>query len=293
MDQLRAMRVFVEVVEQGSLSAAAESLGASLSSVVRTLYALETELGVRLINRTTRRTALTKEGERYVERCRDILAAVERADAEVRGTDEPSGTLRVAAPVLLGERALSPSVMAFMRRYPKIQCNLEFDDRLVDLIGDRFDLALRVGHLQDSTLIAQQVGVVRRVTVASPDYLARQGKPNSVEDLMRGNWIKHPGLNADRLQPLRDNGAPIALRGDLEFNHSTAALKACLSGAGYSRFAWPLVHEHVTGGRLEQVVEACDEQVPINVVYPHAQLPSRTRIFVDWLKEDLPARLNA
>ena len=288
------MQVFVEIVERGSLSAAAESLDASLSAVVRALSSLESRLGVRLINRTTRRLALTKEGERYVESCRTILAAVERANADVVGSDEPSGTLRVTAPVLLGQRVLSPSVMAFMRRYPKIQCSLELDDRFTDLIEARLDVALRVGHLQDSTLVARQIGTLRRVVVASPAYLAKAGRPRRVEDLTLGKWVKHPSLSSERLGLSRQgNDISIAIRGDLEFNHSTAALEACLGGAGYSQFAWPLVQEHVKSGRLEQVLEDFDEHVPVNIVYPHAQLPPRTRVFLDWLKDDLPQRLSA
>ena len=297
MDQLLAMRTFVAIVEAGSLSGAAEALDSSLPAVVRRLAGLEQMLGVRLLNRTTRRMALTEEGQRYLESSRRILADVEAANAAVNPqADQPVGPLRITAPVLLGQLHVAPALSRFMQRYPRIRCNLIFEDRVIDLIEHRIDVAVRVGRLQDSNLVAQKVGQLRRVVVASPAYLARNGVPRHPDDLARGNCIRFPSAHAE-MWPFKEDGraTTVAVPSNLEFNQSPAALEACLEGLGYGMFGEPQVAAHVAEGRLRLLLEEfCADPVPVNLVYPKARLlPQRTRAFLDWMKKELPQILPA
>ena len=184
MDKLHAMATFVQIAERGSLTAAAQGLDTSLSSVVRTLAALEADLGVRLLNRTTRRIALTAEGQQYLERCRRILADMEDAEQALRGTaQDPSGLLRVTAPVLFGQLHVGPVVEAFLARHRRTQVELILLDRVVSLVEEGIDLAVRIGPLSDSSMVAVPVGQIRRVAVASPALLAAAGTPAHPQDL--------------------------------------------------------------------------------------------------------------
>ena len=174
MDKLHAMATFVQIVERGSLTRAAEAMGASLPAVVRTLAALEAQLRVRLINRTTRRLHLTDEGALYLERSRAILAAVRDADASLAVRRAvPEGRLAVTAPVLFGRRYVAPIVNAFLAKYPGTNVDLLLLDRTVNVVEEGIDVGIRIGTLADSTLVAQRVGELRRVVCASPAYLRR------------------------------------------------------------------------------------------------------------------------
>src|SRR5215467_15626110 len=184
MDKLGAIKTFVRIVETGSLTAAAGALDTSLPTVVRTLAALERELGVSLLNRTTRRIHLTDEGSQYLERCRDILAATQEAeDVLVARRTEPVGKLSVTASVLFGRRYLAPILCDFLRRHPKVTADAMFVDRLVNLVEEGIDVAVRIAHLKDSSLIAIPVGRVRRVVCASERYLRRHGVPQVPNDI--------------------------------------------------------------------------------------------------------------
>src|SRR5512145_3275688 len=184
MDRLRAMAVFVRIVDEGSLSAAAEALAMSAPSVVRTLAALERTLGVRLMNRTTRRSSLTDEGREYYERCKRVLAEVEAADASLSARrTEPKGRLRITAPITYGRLRIAPLVADFMARHPGMEIELLLLDRIVDLVEEGIDVALRIAHLPDSTLVAVPVGETRRVVCAAPGYLKRAGTPKAPADL--------------------------------------------------------------------------------------------------------------
>src|SRR6185503_7028752 len=174
MNKLSAMETFVRSVDKGSLTAAAESLDTSLPSVVRTLAALERDLGVRLLNRTTRRIHLTDEGAHYLVRCRAILSAVQESEAAFSARRaEPQGRLLVTASVLFGRRYVAPIVSEFLQRHPKVTAELVFVDRVVNLVEEGIDVAVRIGRLPDSSLVAIPVGTVRRVVCASPNYLRR------------------------------------------------------------------------------------------------------------------------
>src|SRR3954471_5176313 len=169
MDKFVAMKTFVRIVEAGSLTNAADSLDTSLPTVVRTLASLEQELGVRLLNRTTRRIHLTDEGAQYVDRCRAILSAVQETEAALTSRrTEPQGRLSVTASVMFGRRYIAPIVNEFLRRHPNVSADLMFVDRVVNMVDEGIDVAIRIGHLADSSLVAIPVGRVRRVVCASP-----------------------------------------------------------------------------------------------------------------------------
>src|SRR5437762_8037878 len=195
MDKFAAMKTFVRIVEAGSLTNAADSLDTSLPTVVRTLAALERELGVSLLKRTTRRIHLTDEGAQYLERCRDILAATQEAeDMLVARRTEPVGKLTVTASVAFGRRYLAPIVHEFLRRYPKVTVDVLFVDRVVNLVDEGVDVAVRIAHLRDSSLVAIPVGRVRRVVCASEQYLHRHGVPQVPNDVRAHKCIRHLGL---------------------------------------------------------------------------------------------------
>lgn len=291
MDKLKAMAVFVSIAEEGSLSAAARQSGASLPAVVRTLAALEAELGVRLFNRTTRRIALTDEGRRYLDSCRNLLAALHEAESALRDeAGEPTGQLTITAPVLFGQMYVAPAVTRFVQRYPRLRCSMLLLDRVVNLLEEGMDVGIRIGPLEDSSLIAHQVGQVRRMVVASPDYLAARAMPAHPRDLLAANCICFTASGGAWWR-FQENGRPftVAVRGNLEFNHVAPAIDACLAGLGFGTFLSYQVAPHLAAGRLAAVLETFEPAPrPIHVVYPHARLlPARVRTFVEWMRGEL------
>jgi len=213
MDRLKAMHTFTRIAETGSLTAAAHELGSSLPATVRSLAALEAHLGVRLLNRTTRRISLTEEGKRYLDTCRQVLAAVEDAETALTAdAAEPSGRLSITAPVLFGQMHVAPAVTRFVQRYDKMRCSLQLHDRVVNLLEEGIDVGIRISKLDDSTLVAQQLGSIRRVVVASPDYLRRHGTPQHPRELLKANCVRFVASGAAASAPRRSRRAGIDLR---------------------------------------------------------------------------------
>lgn len=287
MDKLRAMQMAIQIADQGSLTAAAETLRTSLAAVVRGLAALEAEVGARLFQRTTRRVAPTPEGARYVARCRDILAAVADAEAEASLADadaQPRGPLVVTAPVLLGESHVAPLLTRFVRAHPRVTGRLLLLDRYVNLIEEGVDVAVRIGTLADSTLVARTLGAVRTRVVASPACLKRHGVPQAPEDLRDRPCIAVDG-ERDRTWSFRTGGRRrhVVIDPVLSFNHAGAALRACEDGAGFAQLLSYQVDAAVRAGRLKAVLaEAEEPPQPVQLVWPQARLlPARTRAFVD------------
>ncbi len=290
MDKFKAMRTFVQIATDGSLTAAARSLGGSLPAVVRQLADLEASLGVRLFNRTTRRISLTEEGHRYLQSCTAILASMEEAEASLTlGSMEPSGSLLITAPVMFGQIYVAPAVTRFVQRYEKVRCQLHLNDRNIDLLENGIDVGVRIGKLPDSSLIAREISTVRRVVVASPDYLAKQGVPQHPKDLLLGNAVRV----FSRWQPWTFQGGKkqftVPVTGNLEFNQISPAIDACLAGMGYGLFLSYQVAPYVQQKRLTIVLENFEQPPrPISIVYPHAQLlPARTKVFIDWIRQEL------
>jgi DNA-binding transcriptional LysR family regulator len=290
MDKLKAMQAFVQIADSGSLTAAAHVLNSSLPAMVRTLAALESQLGVRLLNRTTRRIALTAEGRSYLERSRAILAAVADAESAVSNdAEEPSGELTITAPVLFGTMYVMPAINRFLRHHDKVRCNVRLLDRVVNLHEEGIDVGIRIGELADSTLVAQQLGSIRRVVVASPAYLRRHGTPKHPHDLQQHNCVRFVGSSGSWWQ-FQENGKAVnvSTKGNLDVNHASAAVAACLDDIGIGAFISYQVAPHVANKKLKIILEPFETAPrPINIVYPHARLlPARTRAFIDWLKAD-------
>jgi DNA-binding transcriptional LysR family regulator len=297
MDKLKAITTFIRIAEAGSLSAAARALDMSLPAVVRSLAALEQDLGVRLFNRTTRRIALTAEGQHYLGACRGVLAGLDEAEAALHLADtEPQGELRITAPVACGQYHVAPVLNAFMQRHPRVRCNLLLLDRVVDLVEEGLDLAVRIGHLEDSSLVARPVGQVRRLLVASPAYLARHPAPTQPQELAAHACVLFQGMDGSHWT-FHDQGRPlrISVQGRASFNHIQPAVEACASGLGIGRFLSYQVASLLAEGRLVTLLDAfAPPPIPVQLVYPHGRLlPARVRSVLDFLQAELKVRLDA
>jgi DNA-binding transcriptional LysR family regulator len=293
VDKFKAMETFVRIADEGSLTAAARATGSSLPAVVRSLAAYEAELGVRLFNRTTRRISLTEEGRQHLDNCRQVLAALEESEAALTaGAGEPAGHLTITAPVLFGQMWIAPAVTRFVQQYEKMRCTVVLLDRVVNLLEEGIDVGIRIGTLEDSSLVALPLGSIRRVVVANPAYLRKHGAPQHPRDLQDANCIRMiagPPTWGD----FQENGRAFRLKvsGNLEFNHVLPAVQACADGAGFGMFFSYQVAPFIAEKRLKIVLEKFERPPrPISVVYPHARLlPARTRLFIDWIRNEITA----
>ncbi|TVT49637.1 MAG: LysR family transcriptional regulator [Denitromonas halophila] len=291
MDQLKLMRLFVAIADEGSLTGAAQALGTSQPSVVRGLARLEAHLGVRLFHRSTRRIALTDEGRRYLADSRQILGALAEADAGMRAElSAPAGLLRITTPVQFGQMYVAPALNRLVAQHASIRVELILLDRVVNLVEEGFDAAIRIGALEDSSLIARALGVVRRVVVASPGYLARHGRPSHPNDLRNADCVGFTGASGPNWR-FRDGGRQLKLSIDsrVTFNLVTPGIAACRDGLGFGGFLSYQVAPDVADGALEIVLADFEPPpLPISVIYPHARLlPARTRLFIDTMREAL------
>ncbi|MEW8492722.1 MAG: LysR family transcriptional regulator [Candidatus Thiodiazotropha taylori] len=292
MDKLQAMTTFVQIAEHGSLTAAAEVMDKSLPSVVRVLASLEDSLQVRLFNRTTRRIALTEEGRLYLDQCRKILADVEEAERSLgQHQSEFQGLITVTAPIRFGEMHVAPAVSEFLKRYPKTRVNLTLHDRLIDLLEEGVDIAVRIAHLPDSTLIAKPVSSVKQVVCASPALLEQVGVPEQPYELSNLPCVQFTGMSSSAewefVQAEQQQVVPI--KSTLTCNQVGASLRACLSGVGFGRFLCYQTAPYLKDGRLVKVLSNYEPAaLPLSLVYPHARLLSaRVRAMVDWLSSSL------
>ncbi|MET0069762.1 MAG: LysR family transcriptional regulator [Candidatus Thiodiazotropha sp.] len=296
MDKLESMATFVQIAEHGSLTAAAKSMGKSLPSVVRILASLEESLQVRLFNRTTRRIALTEEGRLYLEQCRKILTDIEEAEHALSQRQvEPSGLITLTAPVRFGEMHVAPSVFRFLERHPKTQVNLLLYDRVVDLLEEGIDIAVRISHLADSSLIARSIGSIRQVVCASPRLLERYQEPQKPQELCQLPCVRFSGISGINEWDFNDNNRRIRVPIDsvLTCNQIGASIDACVSGVGFGRFFCYQVMPLIGQGLLVRVLTEFEPQpMPLSLVYPHTRLlSSRVRAMVDWLVDDIKQSL--
>lgn len=293
MDKLKAMQTFIHIADAGSLTAAARTMNSSLPAVVRSLAALEASLAARLFNRSTRRIALTEEGREYLYQCRDILTAVTEAEASLLAAiEEPSGLLTITTSIAIGEIMLAPLLNQWVQRYPKVRCNLLLLDRVVNLVEEGIDVGLRIGELQDSTLVAQQLGSIRRVLVASPSFVATHtaqfGELEHPKDLLKANCIGFSGATSSWWSFYENNKQfTLPIKGNLGFNHITPALNACVNGMGFGIFILPQVSPYIAAGQLTLLLENFEPPPrPLNLIYPHSRLlPARTRAFIEMVKQ--------
>jgi len=290
MDQLKAMSTFVYIVDQGSLTLAAEAMDTSLPSVVRTLAALEKNLGSRLLNRTTRRIALTEEGRYYLACCRRILADIDEAALGLTDhQQEPIGKLVVTAPSYFGQLHIAPLVCDYLNYYKKINIELILHDRAVNLIEEGIDVAIRIGHLDDSSLIARSIGGIRQVVCASPELIQSVGVPTNPDDLMKYPCIRTTGMttgNTWHFKSKQQTRDTISVKVNEKFvcNHAAATVTACINGLGFGLLMSYQIQTLVDEGKLQVVLSDYEpEELPISVIYPHARLLStRVRSFIDW-----------
>ena len=283
MDRLRAMQVFVRIVEAGSLTGAAAALGMSGPAVVRSLAALERAIGVRLLQRTTRRSSLTDEGREYYERCKRVLAAADEADTSMLARrSEPHGRLRITAPATYGRMHVAPLVNAFISKYPNVEVELLLLDRIVDLVEEGLDAAVRIGELPDSTLVARALGETRRVVCAAPAYLRRAGTPKTPADLQAHRCIVFSGLAAANEWSFGAKRQRVAVRPVLRTNQVDAALDACIRGLGCGQFLSYQVDAALREGTLKRLLKEYEPPaLPIHIVYPHARPSSNVRAFIE------------
>ena len=289
---LHQMTVFARTVSTGSLSAAARELGVSTAVVSRKLGALEARLGVRLLNRTTRRIALTDEGARYHEACVRILAEIEEADAEAAARRvEPQGVLKVALPASFGHKHIAPLIPKFAERYPAVQLALSLSDRTVNVIDEGFDLAIRIAELQDSSLAARKLAPNRRVVCASPAYLRRRGTPATPHDLARHNCLTTTEfqMNWDYKDP-EGNPGSVRVSGHYACDNWEVLRDWAVAGLGIAlKSTWD-VRRDLENGSLVPLLPGYTfgSEVAIFAVYPHRRhLPAKTRVFIDFLAESL------
>lgn len=287
MDKLRSIQTFVEIAERGSLTAAAHALDTSLPTVVRKLAELESKLGVRLFNRTTRRIRLTDEGHRYLTICKAALGQLEEAEqALFEAKARPSGKLVITAPTLFGRLHVEPLVMRFLRMHPDLSAEMLLLDRSIDLIEEGVDVAVRIGHLADSTLHAVPVGVLQRVICASPAYLKEHGTPKHPSQLADHAAIRFTGRSVLSEWKFREDGHDLNVRiaPRITTNSVDAALNACREGMGVGAFLSYMVQAPVKAGELRPVLRKFEaEPLPITMLYPHSKLMSaRVRAFIDF-----------
>lgn len=295
MDKLNAMYTFVTIVDRGSLTGAAHALGRSLPTIVRTLAALEERLGTRLLRRTTRRMSLTAEGQGYLERCRRILADIEDAELSLtHAQTTPRGRIRMTAPVLFGQMYVAPAVNEFLHRFTEVQIELQLLDRMVNLVEEGVDLAVRIAHLADSTMIATPIGSVRRVVCASPALLRETGMPEHPRELMQRPCVRFVGVGTGESWTFVEAGREISVRtrGNFSCNQAHVAAEACAEGLGFGLFLSYQVEPMVREKRLEVVLREFEPPpLPVSVVYPESRLVStRLRALLDSLKHVLGAR---
>ncbi|KAB0550724.1 LysR family transcriptional regulator [Pseudomonas argentinensis] len=284
------MEVLVRVAQEGSLSAAARTLGMTPSAVSRIIARTEQRLGTRLLLRTTRAITFTAEGEAYLRGARRILADLAEVEDAIADQSVPKGRIRVSAALGHGRLAIVPLVAAFSARYPNIVVDLTLGDEVVDILGGQADVAVRFGPLPDSPLTARKVGETGQIVVASPDYLARHGTPQAPEDLLQHNCLRFNFRRAEPNWPFVRDGEVFSLKvcGNIECSSGEALAQLARVGAGIARIGAFTVNEDIGRGDLVQLLEAYNpgEREPIHAVFVGGPtMPARVRLFVDFLIE--------
>ncbi|MGH6892673.1 MAG: LysR family transcriptional regulator [Dongiaceae bacterium] len=296
MDRLDAMRLFVAIGDAGSLSAAARTLKVPLPTVSRKLALLEQHLGVRLVVRTTRKFALTDPGRNYLDACRRLLAEIEDAERMAAGEYEaPRGRLYVTAPIVFGRLHVLPVALAFLKAYPEVDLRLSLVDRISDLIEEGIDVALRIGHLADSSLIAARIGAVRMVICAAPAYLKAKGVPRTPAHLIQHTCLASANLSAPDRWSYRIDGEEqqVAIRSRLTVTNAEAAIDAAISGLGVTRVLSYQAAAAVKTGKLKLLLRAFElPEIPVSLIHPEAKLtPPKVRAFLDFAAPRLRRRL--
>jgi DNA-binding transcriptional LysR family regulator len=292
MDKLNAMAIFVRVIERGSFSAVARELQTTQPTISKILRALETELGGKLIARSTRQLSLTDEGQRYYRHCREILAAVDAAEHSFQtGKETIAGPLRVGSSVSFGRLQIAARLSDFLLQYPDVQVDLQLNDHLQDMVSEGLDVTLRIGELRDSGLIARRIGTTHRVTLASPAYLARHPAPKSPQDLSQHNCLLFNLLSSQNQWVYEKNGARHSERiaGNAQSNNSEAVREMVLTGLGIALSPLWLFYDDLKAGRVVALLQDYTAQsLPIHAVAaPNRRQSARVKAFVDYMADAL------
>lgn len=289
MDKLTSMMVFTRVAKAGSFSSAADELGMSRAMVTKHVMFLEENLGVRLLNRTTRRLSITEPGSAYLERCLLILDEIEEIETSV-GTlqSEPRGLLKIAAPPYFGTHHLIPAISDYHKLYPEVEFEVILRGRLVDVIEEAMDLAIHLDQLADSSLVARNIASSRLLVCGSPEYFAKFGYPKAPQELVEHNCLVTSSLPPGDVWPFKRSGeAPVSVRvsGSLRSNIAGAIKTAAISGIGLAVLPSYMVGSDLNEGRLQTVLTEYQYSVlNVNAVYPHRKfLSGKVRTFVDFL----------
>jgi len=292
MNKLQAMEVFVQVVDAGSFTRAADALHLPKATVSTLVQSLESALSAKLLHRTTRLVTVTTDGAAFYERCVRILSDVRDAEESLSRTRQsPSGRLRVDVPTGLASEVLIPALPTFFERYPDIVMELGTTDRLVDLVEEGVDCAIRGGELLDSNLIARRVGVINFLTAASPAYLDRYGMPRHPRELERHRCINYFSAKTGKVYNWDfrrgDERIDVAMRGVIALNDSNAYVQAGLAGLGVVQMTDYQILQHVAAGRMVQLLsDWTSDPLPVHIVYPqNRHLSAKVRVFVEWVSE--------
>jgi DNA-binding transcriptional LysR family regulator len=290
MDRIDAMQAFVAVADLQGFAPAARKLALSPSAVTRLIAALEDRLGARLLQRTTRSVTLTDAGSRYLERARRILADIEEAEESVESErTRPGGRLVVSAPMGFGRLHVSPVMSAYLKRYPEVGADLRLSDRMINLVEEGVDLAVRIGHLPDSTLVARHVGEMRRIVVASREYLRVRGEPKRPADIASHETIQFGAMTAAPDWRFAENGREVRVSPAPRFssNSADAAIQYAEAGGGLTRVLAYQAAASLREGRLKIVLAKFEQPpLPIHIVYPTSRLLSaKVRTFIDLVME--------
>ena len=291
MDKIKAMQALVRIVDANSFTRAAESLNLPRAALTATIQKLERHLGAQLLQRTTRRMSLTPEGERYYAQCVEILAAIDAAEGAITGHAGRAlqGTLRIDMPGALGRNIVLPCIGQFRALHPELNLTISLGDRLADLTAEGIDCALRVGTLQDSSMIARRIGLMRFVIAAAPSYLARRGMPASVQNLSEHESVVHFSGRSGRAFAWEIEHAggrqTVSLSGAVAVNDADANLLCALQGLGLAQLARFQVRTHVARGALVEVLPGVTPTpMPVSLLYPQGRMANaRLQAFADWL----------
>ncbi|MER9306325.1 LysR family transcriptional regulator [Mesorhizobium sp. M0293] len=296
MDRLEAMSLFVAAVEAGSLSAASRRFGIPLATISRKVSDLERHLNTRLLNRSTRRLTPTDAGQAYLAACRRILDDIGEAERTAAGEySAPTGELAITAPVVFGRLHVLPVVTGFLAAYPDVDIRLTLADHITQLVEDHFDLAIRIGQLPDSSLVAMGVGAIRRVVCASPAYLAEHGTPTTPEDLETHDCITFEGLASAATWSFIKGKAeiPVQVHSRLQVNTAEAAIDAAIAGVGLTKVLSYQIEAALRSGMLRVLLEEFEPNPwPVSLVHAgHGLLPVKLRAFLDFAGPRLKERL--
>lgn len=295
IDHFRHVLHFLRVAESGSFTGAALRLGVSTAAISKSVTQLETRLGVKLLNRTTRSLSLTDDGELLLRECRDILLQVEAAEAKLkRANVTPMGKLRIHAPVGLGHKIIMQALLSLAQRYPELSIDSDFSDRIPNLTEEGLDATIRIGQVTDPSAVAKTLTRLRYVTCASPAYLAAHGTPATPSDLDRHNCLAYVSWRTGRYHEWEyvrgDKSFTLTPCGNLNVNHSDALLHAAVAGAGIARMASYIAAPAITDGRLQLILTDWQAPgIPVQLAYlANRHLSPRLRAFVDMMTTIMP-----